>query len=379
VCLFRLGDVEAVWPLLKHSSDPSLRSMIIDRLPRLGADPRPLASRLRNEPDSSIRQALILTLGDFDPAKLPSGEWQSLLDALEGLYCRDSDPGVHSAAAWTLRQYHAQDRVKDLDAELQKSSRADDKEHRHWFVNSKGQTFVVVDGPVEFLMDEGERTRRVRITRRFAVATHEVTLEQFQKFRNYRPVSGYAPQPDCPAIGISWFDATAYCNWLSQQEGIPQAQWCYEANEKGDYAQGMKIPADSLHRTGYRLPTDSEWEYVCRANTTTRFSFGEPLELLPRYGWSLQNSQDRTWPVGSLRPNALGLFDVHGNAFEWCKDRSDAKGGLAIETVIATDGRGLRGGAFVNEPRDLRSAYRYRGFADDRGSAGGFRVARTRR
>jgi formylglycine-generating enzyme required for sulfatase activity len=164
---------------------------------------------------------------------------------------------------------------------------------------------------------------------------------------------------------------------LSQQEGIPTSQWCYEANDKGLYAEGMKIPADSLQRTGYRLPTDSEWEYACRGNTTTRFSFGEPLELLPQYGWSLQNSQDRSWPVGRLKPNSLGLFDVHGNAFEWCKDRSDAKGGFGSETVRAINSRVLRGGAFVNESRDLRSAYRYRGTADDRGSAGGFRLART--
>jgi eukaryotic-like serine/threonine-protein kinase len=89
----------------------------------------------------------------------------------------------------------------------------------------------------------------------------------------------------------------------------------------------MKIPADSLQRTRYRLPTESEWEYVCRRNATTRFCFGEPQELLPRYAWYLQNSQDRSWPVGRLRPNALGLFDRHGNVFEWCKDRSDAKRG----------------------------------------------------
>jgi serine/threonine protein kinase/formylglycine-generating enzyme required for sulfatase activity len=377
VCLFLLGNTETVWPLLKHSPDPSLRSYLLDRLARLGADPRMLALRLREEPEPSIRQALILALGGFDAARLSTDLRKTVLDDLDRLYGHDPDPGVHSASAWTLRQYQAQDHIRYLDAELSNPTKANDKEHPRWFMNSRGQTFVVVDGPVEYLMDEGERARTVRIVRRFAVATHEVTLEQFQKFRNYRSVAGYAPQPDCPAVGVSWFEATAYCNWLSQQEGIPTSQWCYEANDKGQYAEGMKIPADSLQRTGYRLPTDSEWEYACRGNTTTRFSFGEPLELLPQYGWSLQNSQDRSWPVGRLKPNSLGLFDVHGNAFEWCKDRSDAKGGFGSETVRAINSRVLRGGAFVNESRDLRSAYRYRGTADDRGSAGGFRLART--
>ena len=290
VCLFLLGNTETVWPLLKHSPDPSLRSYLIDRLARLGADPRALALRLREEPEPSIRQALILALGGFDAARLSIDLRKSVLDDLDRLYGHDPDPGVHSASAWTLRQYQAQDHFKYLDAELRDPTKTNDTAHPRWFMNSRGQTFVVVDGPVEFLMDEGERARNVRIVRRFAVATHEVTLEQFQKFRNHRSAAGYAPQLDCPAVGVSWFEATAYCNWLSQQEGIPTSQWCYEANDKGQYAEGMKIPADSLQRTGYRLPTDSEWEYACRGNTTTRFSFGEPLELLPQYGWSLQNS-----------------------------------------------------------------------------------------
>ena len=112
----------------------------------------------------------------------------------------------------------------------------------------------------------------------------------------------------------------AYCNWLSEQEGIPKDQWCYEPNDKGEYAEGMKIPADFLQRTGYRLPTEAEWEYACRAGTTSAFGFGEPEELLDRYAWYISNSKNRMWPVGLLKPNGLGLFDMHGNAWEWCHD-----------------------------------------------------------
>src|SRR5262249_34071029 len=146
-----------------------------------------------------------------------------------------------------------------------------------------------------------------RIGRSFAIASREVTVKQFLRFRKDHPVDRQgAPSPDCPINMVSWYDAAAYCNWLSEQEGIPKEQWCYEPNEKGEYAQGMKLAASYLQRTGYRLPTEAEWEYACRAGATTRYYFGESDELLPRYARYGVNSQGRLWPVGSLKPNDFG-------------------------------------------------------------------------
>src|SRR5207245_3936582 len=129
------------------------------------------------------------------------------------------------------------------------------------------------------------------------------------------------PQPDCPIGGVTWHEAAEYCNWLSKEEGLPPTEWCYEANAAGKYAEGMKLAANYLKRTGYRLATEAEWEYACRAGAVTSRSYGEAEDLLGKCAWYLGNSKERTWPVGRLKPNDLGLFDMHGNIWTWCQER----------------------------------------------------------
>ncbi len=418
VALLRLGQPEKVWTLLGHSPDPGVRSEIVNGLQPFGAEPQAIAtkllgmgmpeavppagdpSRMRTilfHPVTSVRRALILALGQYDVDTFSPGEREPLVEKLLEAYRTDPDAGIHGAAEWTLRRWKQRETLKEVDAELQK---LDVRGDRRWYVNSEEQTFVVIEGPVEFWMGSpsseparasNETMHRMRINRRFAIATKSVTVDQYQRFLKQNPkiaqleIDKYSPEPDGPMNGMTWYEAAAYCNWLSAQEHLEP---CYEPNEKGEYAGGMKIVPDVLERSGYRLPTEAEWEYACRAGAVTSRYYGESSELLGRYAWYAQNSRDRAWPCGQVKPNDLGLFDILGNMYEWCQDQygdyPPERENSAPEDIIRNisinekSPRLLRGGAFTSRPAYVRSAFRFRLLPSGRDSDNlGFRPSRT--
>jgi formylglycine-generating enzyme required for sulfatase activity len=158
-----------------------------------------------------------------------------------------------------------------------------------------------------------------QIKRSFAIGTKEVTVAEFKRFLDAEGttnenISAYNLDDNGPMLGVNWFEAAQYCNWLSEQEGLAK---CYIQRFDG----AMNLEERYLENPGYRLPTGAEWEYACRAGSETKRFFGRSETLLREYGWYLDNSDGQAWPVGQLKPNDLGLFDIYGNAVEWSQDR----------------------------------------------------------
>jgi len=209
---------------------------------------------------------------------------------------------------------------------------------------------------VDRLDEEGPQTA-VTISRGFWMGKYEVTQGEYRAVIGSNP-SQFTGDPNRPAEKVSWEDATSYCAKLTAQER----------------AAGRIAP-----NAAYRLPTEAEWQYGCRAWTSTRFSYGDDpgYTNLTKHAWYLDNSGGATHPVGEKLPNPWGLYDMHGNVLEWCQDWSGRyAGGTAIDPQGPPTGtyRVLSHGSWNHEDWDCRSASRGSDVPDDRRSIIGFRV-----
>jgi len=211
--------------------------------------------------------------------------------------------------------------------------------------------------------NEGPQTK-VTISRGYWLGKYEVTTDQFRLTTNGRlPWRNQytGTDPDSPISNFGWQDAMSFCAYLTEQE-----------NGAGNLPEGYL----------YRLPTEAEWEYACRAGTTTRFSFGDDLAYtaVDSYAWFAGNSEGRLHPIGIKLPNAWGLCDMHGNSREWCLDDlgPNYPGGNITDPVGLIGGRyqAWRGGAAADGGGDTcRSAFRGRTEGEPGLRFAGFRVA----
>ena len=216
--------------------------------------------------------------------------------------------------------------------------------------------------------DGDERPQHlVRITRPFYLGKYEVTQGQYRAVMNENP-SVFKGSDELPVENVFWLDAIKFCNKLSEREGRKPSYQI--AGQEVSIAGG----------DGYRLPTEAEWEYACRAGSETVFPFGDDAGALGEYAWYDKNAEKRSQPIGRKRPNAWGLYDMLGNVWEWCGDwhaeKYDATSPASDPTGPTSGSRRvIRGGAWYYDQRASRPADRWCFSAvKDRFSALGFRV-----
>ena len=211
--------------------------------------------------------------------------------------------------------------------------------------------FVMGSPNAELNRDSDEGRHRVRITRPFLLARTEVTQAQWRTVMGENPSKFGACGDNCPVENVSWSDAVLFLNRLSDREGLRP---CYRI-WGGD-------PSWDRTCVGYRLPTEAEWEYAARAGTTTAYHAGDGEDALGRAGWYIENPGGTTHPVGGKEANAWGLFDVHGNVWEWVWDRYGSYEGDATDPIGPRSGayRVARGGSWGNTARNCRAAARGR-------------------
>jgi formylglycine-generating enzyme required for sulfatase activity len=204
----------------------------------------------------------------------------------------------------------------------------------------------------------------------FSCMKTPVTRRLYAEVMGTDPGSPEGETDGRPVNNVTWLDAIDFCNRLSAREGLAP---CYE--REGDEVVWHREAG------GYRLPTEAEWEYACRAGTQTPWSFGDDEKRLADHAWYDENAEGAPHPVGEKAPNSWGLHDMHGNVWEWCWDRYGTyEAAFAQDPAGPADGSGrlVRGGCFDLEARNLRSASRDWVRPGHRNSYVGFRCVRCR-
>lgn len=253
------------------------------------------------------------------------------------------------------------------DQQIEAASETAKKRHES-FVCELPQHTVTLTRP--FYMSATEVT--IGQFRTFVDATgHKTEAEQRRKATASWKLPGHDINDDSPVSVVTWSDAVQFCNWLSDHEGLPRA-----------YVPHKQNIWEAANTPGYRLPSEAQWEFACRAGMSGNYGWGEKPEYTGQFAWAGANTGGRPHAVGTKAENGFGLFDMHGNVAEWCNDWFDEKyyaSSMTINPEGPSSGieRVFRGGGFNAMPAFYRSAVRLHSSPGVIGPVKGFRVIRN--
>jgi len=242
----------------------------------------------------------------------------------------------------------------------------------------EGGSFVMGDTWGDGYSDE-KPTHNVTLTYDFYIGKYEATFNEYDAFCN---VTGKSKPSDSgwgrerrPVINVSWWDAIAYCNWLSEKEGLSKAY-----DNKGNLLdKDGRVTTDSSKVVGYRLLTEAEWEYAAKGGNQSKGYIYSGSDKVNHVAWYASNSRSKTQEVGMKEPNELGLYDVSGNVWEWCSDWYGSYSSSSQTNPYNSSGsyRVERGGSCYSFATGVRVAYRNRSSPTYTFNVIGFRIGRT--
>ncbi len=426
VTLLLLGEHESAMSVFSMTDDQEALSQFTAGCRQRGVNAETLLDCLelvssaqagRYTPEA--RYGLMLALGEFPWSEIPESRRASVLEKLKQWYASDPNSGIHGASGWLLRQWgesayvtkidetevpYSPDRewftlavtvkppenIDSLENPLYRSPPKSRKFYYTFVVYAAGD-YQIGSVPGEPGQERDEVRHTVKLTRPFAILNREITFAELLVLNPLaygEVLRQLGHPPENAAVAVSWYDAVLFCRWLGMSRGDAEADQAYPSPELASTGARESDPNAAwaprdwpvdLSRRGFRLPTDAEWEVACRGGVRTAFSFGGDSRLLGRYAWYNDSSEGRPHNPCELRPNARGMFDLHGNAVEWTHDWYQAyHSPLAVTDPIASEGssmRCFRGGSWSREPSLCRSSVRGGNVPPMRSIQDGFRPA----